>query len=91
MPEHPNKHIREAIKYAESKGWRVVKASAQAHVWGQLLCPFMARGGCIIRVYSTPRSPEKHAKKIRSEVDRCPHAEGHPEEGTFSAQPEERL
>ena len=27
MASHPNKHIRNAIKQAESKGWRVIKAS----------------------------------------------------------------
>jgi hypothetical protein len=32
MPNHPNKHIREAIKYAEDRGWRVVKAGGQAHI-----------------------------------------------------------
>src|SRR5258707_15855659 len=33
MAEHPNKHIREAIKYALTKGWRLVKAGPRAHVW----------------------------------------------------------
>ena len=75
MAQHANKHIREAIRYAEGKGWRVVKAGGQAHVWGQLFCPAGVRGGCIVRVYSTPRSPENHARKIRSEVDKCPHGE----------------
>jgi hypothetical protein len=28
------------------------------------------RGGCIIRVFSTPRVPEHHAKHIREEVAR---------------------
>jgi hypothetical protein len=73
MANHPNKHIRAAIKYAESKGWRVVKASAHAHIWGKLYCPSGRRGGCIVHVYSTPRNPENHAKDIRAEVDDCPH------------------
>ena len=29
--------------------------------------------GCTRAVYSTPRSPEDHAKDIRRAVDRCPH------------------
>src|SRR5436305_384604 len=41
---------------------------------GQLFCPFARRGGCIIRVFSTPRKPENHARRIREEVDSCPHA-----------------
>jgi hypothetical protein len=74
MPNHSNKHIREAIKYAEDRGWRVVKAGGQAHIWGNLYCPANRRGGCIIRVFSTPRVPENHARHIRDEVDDCPHA-----------------
>lgn len=58
LPDHPNKHIREAIEYAEINGWRVVKANARAHIWGRLYCPFRDREGCAKAVYSTPRSPE---------------------------------
>jgi hypothetical protein len=81
MPEHPNKHIREAVRYAERRGWRCVKAGGQAHVWGQLFCPARSRGGCIVRVYSTPRSPENHARKIRSEVDKCVHSQASRNDG----------
>jgi hypothetical protein len=74
MAEHPNKHIREAIKYALSQDWRSLKAGPRAHVWGQLFCPHARRGGCIIRVFSTPRNAEIHARRIREEVDNCPHS-----------------
>lgn len=74
MAEHPNKHIREAIQYALGKGWRLRKAGPRAHVWGQLFCPHARRGGCIIRVFSTPRNPENHARRIAESVDDCPHA-----------------
>ncbi|MFH5804385.1 hypothetical protein [Alienimonas sp. DA493] len=70
---HPNKHIREAIEYALSRGWRLEKAGGSSHNWGTLLCGAGSRGGCIQRVYSTPRSPENHANDIRKKVDRCPH------------------
>jgi hypothetical protein len=73
MAEHPNKHIREAIKYAVGKGWRLRKADPHAHVWGQLFCPHARRGGCIIRVFSTPRNPQHHARRICEAVDDCPH------------------
>jgi hypothetical protein len=73
MAEHPNKHIREAVQYAVSKDWRLRKAGPRAHVWGQLFCPYARRSGCIIRVFSTPRSPEIHARRIREEVNHCPH------------------
>lgn len=71
---HSNKHIRDAIRYTESKGWNVTKARARAHIWGTLLCSQRNREGCRIRVMSTPRNPERHARHIRRYVDRCPHS-----------------
>jgi hypothetical protein len=73
VAKHPNKHIREAIAYAADRGWRVVKAGGQIHIWGNLYCPAQQRGGCIIHVYSTPRVPENHARNIRRGIDDCPH------------------
>ena len=70
---HPNKHIREAVEYALDRGWRLEKSGKSSHTWGKLLCPSAARGGCIRRVYSTPRSPEQHADQIRKEIDACGH------------------
>lgn len=31
--DHANKHIREALDYAESKGWTVRKSGPRAHAW----------------------------------------------------------
>jgi len=73
MSDHPNKRIREALDYALEHGWRLRKAGSRAHVWGVLLCPHTARGGCRQPVYSTPRVPENHAARIRRVVDQCPH------------------
>ncbi|TVQ03619.1 MAG: hypothetical protein EA381_01300 [Planctomycetaceae bacterium] len=73
MLDDPNKHIREAVEYAQFHGWRVVKANARAHTWGRIYCPRRDREGCAKAIYSTPRSPEDHAKDIRHAVDRCPH------------------
>ncbi len=70
---HPNKHIRAAIEYALGQGWRVTKAGPRAHIWGRLWCPHAERDGCRISVLSTPRNPEGHARRIRREVDACPH------------------
>ena len=47
---------------------------ARAHIWGTLLCPRHTREGCRVRVMSTPRNPEGHARDIRRYVDRCPHS-----------------
>jgi hypothetical protein len=71
---HPNKHIAEAVKYAESLGWRLTKS--EGHCWGHLWCPESSREGCRIRVFSTPRVPENHARLIRKDVDSCPHRPG---------------
>ncbi|HMO86458.1 MAG TPA: hypothetical protein PKC18_16215 [Lacipirellulaceae bacterium] len=53
---HPNKHIREAIAYAEQRGWTITKASGRAHVYGTLWCSQSGRIGCRFRVYGTPRT-----------------------------------
>ena len=74
MSRHPNKHIREAIKFAEEKGWRFEKANARAHIFGTVYCSQSSREGCRFRVYSTPRDPEEHARRLIREVERCPHA-----------------
>lgn len=71
---HSNKHIRDAIRYAESKGWTVTKSGPRAHIWGTLWWSQRTREGCRIRVMSTPKNPELHARSIRRYVDRCPHS-----------------
>ena len=70
-PRHPDKHIEKAIQYAEQLGWRVEISAG--HAWGHLLCPLQTREGCIVSVWSTPRSGENHARHIQREVDLCPH------------------
>lgn len=74
MAKHPNKHIRQAIRYAEREGWIFSKASGRAHIWGTLWCPEQSQLGCRIRVMSTPRNSERHASNIRRIVDRCLHS-----------------
>ena len=73
MAGHPNKPIREAIRYAEQHGWTFEKAGARAHIFGTLYCPLRTRDGHIRRVYSTPRNSENHARMIRRAVDECDH------------------
>jgi hypothetical protein len=72
-PRHPDKHIEQAIQYAESLGWRV--QMSKGHAWGHLYCPQSTREGCIVSVWSTPRNPENHARHIRRDVDLCPHGQ----------------
>ena len=72
-PKHPNKEIEQAIKYAESKGWRYCPSGQSAHAWGRLLCLFKSREGHAMSVWSTPKSAENHARQIRRNVDACEH------------------
>lgn len=51
----------------------VTKAGPRAHIWGTLWCKQHGREGCRVRVMSTPRNPEAHARDIRRVVSRCPH------------------
>lgn len=73
MARHHNKHIREALEYAEDRGWTVKKSNARAHAWGTIFCEF-GHKTCWMAIYSTPKSPENHAREIRRKVDRCPGA-----------------
>lgn len=70
---HPNKHIRAAIEYALANRWTLKKASGKAHIWGTLFCHQSDRSGCRRTVFSTPRVPEDHGRRIRRAVDKCPH------------------
>jgi hypothetical protein len=60
--------VRNAIR----KGWSL-RRSRRGHAWGMLLCPRGARGGCMVFVPSTPRSPKANADRIKREVDKCQH------------------
>ena len=72
-PKHSKKEIEQAIKYAESKGWRYQATGNSAHAWGRLLCPLTNREGHAISIWSTPRSAENHARQIKHVVDACEH------------------
>jgi len=85
-PRHPKPEIEKAVQYAEGLGWTAELSNG--HAWGRLFCPQSTQEGCIVSVWSTPRSPENHARQIRKVVDRCPHinapdniAGDEPEEG----------
>ncbi|RJQ54177.1 MAG: hypothetical protein C4521_04815 [Actinobacteria bacterium] len=83
---HPNGKIEKALEYAESLGWRVEPAGARSHAWGKMFCPHkedVCRCGefCVTSIWSTPRNPESHARKIRRVVDGCGHEGDDQEEG----------
>lgn len=68
---HPKKEVEDALQYAEANGW-TVNDTASGHRWGVAVCP----GDCTppTSIWSTPRVPANHARQIRRNVDRCPHA-----------------
>jgi hypothetical protein len=68
---HPNKHIREALKYAAERGWELTKS--RGHAFGRIRCCH-GHGECEMWIWSTPRNPEMHARRIRKKVDACPGA-----------------
>lgn len=70
-PDHPNKEIEAAVRYAEAVGWRCVLS--RGHAWGKLYCPNKARFGCIISVWSTPRNPGNFANQLWRRIKKCPH------------------
>ena len=72
-PKHPSRTIEDAIRYAGEKGWQYVPAGKSSHAWGRLKCPESSRDGCILSVWSTPKSSENHARQIRRGVDSCNH------------------
>ena len=74
--KHPNKDIEEAVKYAESMGWRYKASGDSAHAWGRLLCVLESREGCSMSIWSTPKNPFAHAEQIKRSVNRCPHKKG---------------
>jgi len=78
MKKHPNKEINSALEYAESKGWRIEKGGSSAHAWGKMFCPYndsecWCGEFCVNSIWSTPKNPTNHAKKIRRAVDKCIH------------------
>ena len=71
---HPKKEVEDALRYAESAGWRI--SVGGSHAWGKIYCPYNdsdCRCGefCIASVWSTPKSPGNHARQIKRVVDNC--------------------
>ncbi len=68
---HPNKEVSDAIEYALSLGWRLIHGSG--HRYATLLCAQNDRGGCRVGVASTPQNPGNQARRIRHDIEKCPH------------------
>jgi hypothetical protein len=70
MIKHPNKDIREAIKYAISKGWKQVETGKSSHAFCRLKCGKL-HSEHQMSVWSTPKSTHQHALQIRRKVAQC--------------------
>ncbi len=60
---HPKKEVEDALRYAESRGWRVEVGGSRA------LCRYGEF--CITSIWSTPKNPANHGKQLRRVVDNC--------------------
>lgn len=65
---HSKKDIEKALKAVEAAGWTVTP-TASGHRWGVAACG----RGCTISIWSTPRSPQNHAKRLTRAVANCEH------------------
>lgn len=62
---HPHKEINKALEAAADAGFKVLEVK-HGHVWGRVVAP----NGQELTVWSTPRSPETMAKRVREFVRR---------------------
>lgn len=62
---HPHKEVNKALEAAVGAGFDIVEIK-RGHVWGQVVAP----NGQELTVWSTPRSAETMAKRIREFVRR---------------------
>ena len=71
---HKSKEIEAVLQELDGHGWTVVEG--KGHAWGILRCPTNSkecRCGefCQMSVWSTPKNPEQHARKLRQKALAC--------------------
>lgn len=62
---HPHKEIEKSLKQAETAAFDI-EVIRRGHVWGKVIAPDQQA----LTVWSTPRSPETMAKRVREFVRR---------------------
>ena len=72
---HPKPDVETAIQYGLARGFRM-RLSKKGHSYGTLYCPLADRGGCRIRVASTPRDARNEMNRIIAAILKCPHWQG---------------
>lgn len=71
MKEHPDKHIRAAIQYALNQGWLFSPGGHSAHCFGRLRCGIAGHREHMMSIWSTPSSPQNHARQIIRKINSC--------------------
>lgn len=76
-PSHARKEVEQALRHAESQGWKVVAGGGR--YWGKMYCPYNdtdCRCGefCITSIWSTPKNPENFARQLKRIVCNCARA-----------------
>jgi hypothetical protein len=70
---YASKEIEGVLQELETLGWNLIEG--KGHCWGILRCPADpdCRCGafCQISVWSTPKSPQQHARKLRQKALAC--------------------
>ena len=71
---HKSKEIEAVLEELEALGWTIVEG--RGHAWGLLRCPANSkecRCGefCQMSIWSTPKDPERHAKKLKRKALAC--------------------
>lgn len=71
---HPSKKIEAALQELEARGWVVIEG--KGHAWGLLRCPANSKDCrlgefCQMSVWSTPKDPGGHLKKLRQKALAC--------------------
>lgn len=73
---HPKKEVEEAIAaILTDRWWRLEQPRKTGHVWGVLKCGF-GRGGCLLRVSSTPQNPSEEGEQLGKAARSCRHRGG---------------
>ncbi len=67
----PEVEVEEASVCAERSGW-TVRDTAAGHKWGDMRCPEASREGCLESIWSTPRNPGNHAKRLQGPGPQLP-------------------
>ena len=73
---HPKKEVEEALAaILADQWWHLEQPRKTGHVWGVLKCG-LGRGGCLVRIPSTPQSPSEEGEQLEREARSCRHRAG---------------